>query len=371
MFEDFEKVNKKKWEEKATKDLNGEDVYSKYHWEVGNLTLQPYYAPSDLEKIHYLNHFSNRQAEDDSSGDPRVWINVQRIEIGNESEANKAALEALNNGAEGIEFIIKSSDVDISKLMDNILLEYCHISFHLPGKTEAQLYLDFLKNHSSASKSISFSIESIEATQLLNLLNSIENESEIKLIAVNAKNNLNPSEEIASLLIDCNAIIRGLLLRGATIEKIINSMALTIEIGNDFFLEIAKVRAIRMLFFQLARAYNFDNFLPEDIHIKCISPAWKNENYGPHENMLKNTTAALSAILGGCDSLISIPEKPANLENRIARNVSSIIKEEAFLSKIADPVAGSYFIESVTDQLAEKSWSLFQEELDNETSKNV
>ncbi len=130
--------------------------------------------------------------------------------------------------------------------------------------------------------------------------------------------------------------------------------AIALGVGSNYFFEIAKFRAARILFANLARAYS----KPEDVQI-CARTALSNKSlYDPYTNLLRATTEALSAVLGGCDSL---HVQPARFTPRLALNVQRILKEESHLDAVADPAGGSYYVEALTSALAQESWKLFQE----------
>lgn len=370
MFKEFQKVEKKDWVEKANNDLKGVDVFEKYNWTSGNLKLKPYYDQSDLQSLDYLEAFSNRLALDnDPSGEPRIWHNLQRINVEKEVVANTAALNALMNGADGIEFIVDGANLNLDTLLKDIKAEHCLLSFQFRNKELILPSFSYLTNDLHGVKNIHLNGQIGNQLDIFNLIQ--QNATGIKLIEIPTTTKKSSAEEqVASVLIEANRQIRSLVIKGADIKEIVNSMTLTLDVGTDFFIEIAKIKALRILFFQLAQAYDYTDFCPEDIHIKCISTVWGNDQYGPHENMLKSSTAAFSAILGGCDSLIVTPENESDVAVRIARNVSSVLKDESYLSKAADPVAGTYYIESITDQLAKNSWELFQNDAQSKNSKN-
>ncbi len=130
--------------------------------------------------------------------------------------------------------------------------------------------------------------------------------------------------------------------------------AIGLGVGSNYFFEIAKFRAARILFANLARAYS----KPEAVQI-CARTALSNKSlYDPYTNLLRATTEALSAVLGGCDSL---HVQPARFTPRLALNVQRILQEEAHLDAVADPAGGSYYVEALTSALAQEAWKLFQE----------
>lgn len=357
LFSNFKTVSREEWVEKATRDLKGEDVFEKYSSELEQgVTIRPYYDASDLEKI---TTFQNRMLlKDNPAGVPRYWDNVQQIIVNDASAANQQALEALNSGADGVIFDLRNTkDAAVEVLLKDILIDYCHVSFIVSDDKFSKAYATYIEDRCSdfnGPKGVF--IGTHYDTDFQNLINF----PGIKTLVLRAQD-LPMSEEIADLLLQATRHIGKISEAGLDAELALSRMVVIADIGTNYFEEMARLRAIRQLFFQLARAYQVDDYQPEDLYIHAISTVWTDERYQPHANMLKATTAAMSAILGGCDSLTVEPENPDSpLMTRIARNVSLVLRDESYLNKTADPVAGSYFIETLTDQLAEKAWTIFQ-----------
>lgn len=129
--------------------------------------------------------------------------------------------------------------------------------------------------------------------------------------------------------------------------------AVNFAVGSNYFFEIAKLRAARMTFAALAEAYS-----APAVEIRAVTALSNKSIYDPYTNLLRSTTEALSAVLGGADSLAV---QPAGYPARLAKNVQLVLKEEAHLDKVADPAGGSYYIESLTDSIAAEAWKLFQQ----------
>ena len=251
--------------------------------------------------------------------------------------------------------------------MKDIQPAYCNVSFIINKDADHVVneYLQFISEDHIDKDSLNgiFIIEgSPEPSNLFIRYTDLQQISGLKSINIQSTED-SPSGAIADLLFRVMQVIET-GKDNTDIKKLFSAISLTMQVSANYFEEIAKIRAMRNLFYQMVQSYGVNGFSPEDLHIHCISPAWIEEKYQPHGNMLKSTTAAMSAILGGCDSLEVQPESYDNpLMTRIARNVSTILKEESYLNATADPVAGSYYIESLTDKLAQKAWAEFQEKL--------
>ena len=141
-------------------------------------------------------------------------------------------------------------------------------------------------------------------------------------------------------------------------------MVFVFSVAVQYFMEIAKFRAARMLWANVVEAYGTDSTCAKKMTIFAYTGEWNQTVYDSYVNMLRATTEAMSAALAGVDYLEVVPfdfayQVPGEFSNRIARNVQSILKEESNFDKVVDPAAGSYYIENLTNSLAEAAWKLF------------
>ncbi len=136
--------------------------------------------------------------------------------------------------------------------------------------------------------------------------------------------------------------------------------------GSNYFMEMAKLRAYRLLWANITNAYGLNDANNGKMKMHLTNATYNLSVYDPYVNMLRTTTSSMSAILGGADSLTVLPfdvpyETPTAFAERIARNQQLVIKEESYFDKVGDPAAGSYYIESLTDSLIKAAWELFLE----------
>ena len=172
-------------------------------------------------------------------------------------------------------------------------------------------------------------------------------------------------QELAFALAAGAAYLREMNIRGIDAEKAAAKTGFSFSIGTDFFMEIAKFRAARLLWDQVTRAFG----VPEESRVMNILARTGRFNKtltDPYVNMLRVTTEAFSAVCGGCDAIYVGPfdevfRQPSEFSRRVARNVSVLLREECHFDKVIDPAGGSYYVENITDQLARKAWGLFQE----------
>lgn len=175
----------------------------------------------------------------------------------------------------------------------------------------------------------------------------------------------NAVQELAFALATGVEYIRALLERGLAIEEIAPKISFSFSIGSNFFMEIAKFRAARMLYAQIVSAFG-GNEETMKMSIHALTSAWTKTKFDPYVNMLRSTTEAFAGILGGVNSLHVSPfdeaVRPADeFSRRIARNTQLILAKEAHLARVQDPAGGSWYIEWLTDAVAQKAWQLFQE----------
>jgi methylmalonyl-CoA mutase len=145
---------------------------------------------------------------------------------------------------------------------------------------------------------------------------------------------------------------------GASVDEAASSLCFVFAVGSNYFMEIAKLRAARLNWAQAVSAFGpvSEASCRMRIHVRT---AMSNKSiYDPYTNLLRSTTEALSAVIGGCDSL---QVQPFRFSERLAVNVQRILKEESHLDRVADPAGGSYYIEALTDAVARESWKLFQQ----------
>ncbi len=170
-------------------------------------------------------------------------------------------------------------------------------------------------------------------------------------------------QELAFAMATATEYINKLLEKKIKLNDIINNFVFTFGIGTNYFMEIAKFRAARILWTNIAEAYGFSKKL--DIQINAKTNSFFQTVYDPYVNMLRSTTEAFSAILGGVESITTDPfdnviGNSNDFSRRIARNTQIILKEESHLDQVIDAAGGSYYVETITNQLAKKAWELFQ-----------
>ena len=172
------------------------------------------------------------------------------------------------------------------------------------------------------------------------------------------------SQELAFALAQAVDYLDFLTDMGLSLREILPKLKFHFAVGSDYFMEIAKFRAVRYLFAQIIKAYGLSDESCKGMHIHAETSSWTLTLYDPYVNLLRSSTQALSAILAGVDSLRilhfdAVSGKENEMAERMARNQQLIMKHESYLDQVIDPAAGSYYVENLTYQLIQSAWAEF------------
>ncbi len=348
------------WKKMAVQETGGKEPFEFLLWQgKDGIPFLPYYDSLKDAQRRFLQSGKGATADDSHT---RTWRNLPRIKVSAEQMANALALDHLMNGADGVWFDVQAVDApDVKALINNIEWPYCSIEFFVTEKNSRTL-LEALPQHMTGES----------GPALLNgalFWESVPKSSELKFYFEQCENfyalgllipESAPAAEISE------ALMRGVIAienfsAGASIGRVFRSIAFSLPANASFLQCCAKFRALRMLWWQVSRAYGIDHYSPHDLHIHARSEAIADLSLGPHENMLKGTFAAMAAVLGGCDSITVEEQGTAPFASRWARNVSSILREESFLDQARDPLMGAWALDALTNDIAQKAWQLFQQ----------
>ena len=345
LLSDFYKHSKQDWIRVATTEIEGKDPFKALAWKAGSILGTPYYDKSDLP----LSSFQLLPSTAPYLGN-RAWRNMPLVTVQTEKEANQISLEHLKNGADGILLDIRAkSSIDLPQLLDEIEWSICAIGFWVDNSN-----LKFIQSIPPYITQKGWDPSSILGFCLWDK-DPIHSEIGLEQL-INFRTHMVKAQEtdVMQQLIHCLTTGVSLLKEANNPKTALQQIGFCLPAGTDFFLEIAKQKALRILWSEIGKPYE-NSYQPGDLFIHSVSEPWVNDNFQPHGNMLKSTIASMAAIAGGCDGLTVHPEHESDANmNRVARNVTNILREESHFSKVADATAGSYYIESLTNQLIEK-----------------
>ncbi|RFN57782.1 methylmalonyl-CoA mutase subunit beta [Marixanthomonas ophiurae] len=360
LFKDFDSVSAKEWKQKIHADLKGADYNETLIWQSREgIHVKPFYHPDDFE-----------EAFTPIPGQPTTWNIAQHIFIDDEAIANNLAIDAIKRGAEAIIFSAES-EFDIYKVFNNFPFEETPIYFYLTFLSEE--FLGKLKQlFSEKNATVYYNIDLIgNLTHSGNWFHNLKEDHKIidkivyknpseAIISIDTTGYQNSGATIVQQLAYALAHVNEYLNHFSS-EKLKTPITFKVGVGSNYFFEIAKIRALRKLYAALASEYN----ISETCHI-IATPSKRNKTlYDYNVNMLRTTTECMSAVLGGANTICNLPydalfHKSNEFGERISRNQLLVLKEESYFDTVSNAADGTYYIESLTDELAEKALELFK-----------
>lgn len=396
LFKDFPVVSIEEWEEKIKQDLKGVDYEKKLVWKSPeDISVRPYYRSEHLEQLGYLNSHPGEFPYTRGYGKyGNKWDIREDILVKQPEEANRKALRVLEKGATALGFIIKKGAVktsgDLEKLLDGIGLEKIGINFLSGTETPklVSLFAEIVEKRGIEAGKVTGSANFDPFGYLTNNGKYITNREQdindaaglienygkrfhsFRLIGVNGISFCNAGAsavmELAFSLATGNEYLSVLTGMGLPVDPVAQNIQFNLGSGSNYFMEIAKLRAARMLWARIVQAWEpkSEDSLKTFIHSETSD--FNKTIYDPYVNMLRTTTEAMASAIGGANSLYVKPfdrnfRDSSDFSERIARNTQIILKNEAYFDKVTDPSAGSYYIESLTDSLVSETWKLFQQ----------
>ena len=393
LFAEFPPVSTQQWMDKITADLKGADFNRKLVWKTNEgIDVQPFYRAENLVGLEYLNSLPGEfPFVRGTKNNNNEWLVRQSIVVTDFAEANKKALNYLMRGVDSLAFVFNGGDLtvaDLDVLLKDICLPAVEVNFVGTCSVKAtEAFVAYVKKGGYEPSEIRASVEydpfgKFALTGVLrngaehvlaNAVKLIELTSEMKkfkTLAVNGKNFGNAGSSIVQELAYSLALgaeyLTALTEKGVEVDAVAKKLKFNLSVSANYFLEIAKLRAARLLWAQIVKAYGPKCECSAKMTIHSETGSWNKTVYDAYVNMLRTQTEAMSASLGGADSITVLPfnaayEESNEFSDRIARNQQLLLKEESHFSKIADPGAGSYYIEELTAAIADQSWKLFLE----------
>jgi len=196
---------------------------------------------------------------------------------------------------------------------------------------------------------------------------AIENASQLRTITAGGdvyhNSGATATQELGYIISTLVCYLEEMKARGLSPAAVMPHIRINLSVSSDYFMEISKIRAARWLWSKIAAAYGVES---APVHIHASTSLWNKTSYDAHTNMLRVTSEAFAAVVGGVDSLHigpydEITGTTDEFSRRIARNIHTILREECGLANVIDPAGGSAYIEWLTDQIAQKSWAIFQD----------
>ncbi|MBR5841945.1 MAG: acyl-CoA mutase large subunit family protein, partial [Bacteroidaceae bacterium] len=391
LFSEFAPTTTEAWKEKAVADLKGADYEKKLVWKTNEgFAVQPFYRQEDIASLATTTALPGEYPfVRGNKKDNNEWLVRQDIDVCDFAEANAKALHAVERGATSLGFKIKGkmlSAEGIATLLEGICTcvelnfstcqgKCAELADILIAYYTAKGYdLETLRgsiNYDPMSKLIGKGKEIGEyADTMKALVEKMQALPKYKCVAVGALalNNAGSyiSQELGYALAWGNEYLGAMVEAGVPVDVAAKKMKFNFGISSNYFMEIAKFRAARMLWATIVKQYEPQCDCSCKMTAHAETSTFNMTLFDAHVNMLRTQTEAMSAAIAGVDSITVCPfdktyETPDEFAERIARNQQLLLKEECHLDKTVDPAAGSYYIETLTASIAQQAWKLFLE----------
>lgn len=389
LFDMFSPTSTEDWKGKITVDLKGADFDKKLVWRTNEgFNVQPFYRREDLDGLAHMGTLPGQFPFVRGTRDNNDWLIRQQIEGTVPAEINREAIHAIDRGVDSIgiklnrevtaadiETILK--DIDLKKVEINIsccngkaveiaaiLVNYIKANglendFH--GSIGFDPFKRLLRHGLAFPKNIKD-----EALKLYNTVKEIKN-LRCFVVDSNLLNNAGAyiTQELGYALAWGAEWMTILTEAGLTPCEVAGRIKFNMGISSNYFMELAKFRAARMLWAEIVKAYGAEEECCK-MMVHAVTSQFNQTIYDAHVNLLRSQTETMSAALAGVDSIETLPfdlqyKQPDEFSERIARNQQLLLREESHLNKVVDPAGGSYYIETLTASIAEVAWKLFNE----------
>ena len=392
LFSDFPPVSTQEWMDKIQVDLKGADYEKKLVWKTNEgFKVKPFYRQEDLEGLKTTDGLPGQYPYlRGIKKDDNTWFIRQDIRVDDPAEANAKALDILNKGIDSLGFHVpaKALDADfIRTLLKDICCECIELNFTTCQRHTlqlAELLVAYFKEKGYDPEKIQGSVNFDPISKMLQkgkdlsgivakgaeLVKVLAPFSKFRCIAVNSLKLNNAGayiyQELGYALAWGNYYLNALVEAGIPVDLAARKIKFNFGISSNYFMEIAKFRAARMLWADIVKAYG----PTEECACKMVAHAetstFNLTLFDAHVNLLRTQTEAMSAAIAGVNSITVTPfdkvyETPNEFSERIARNQQLLLKEEAHLNRIVDAAGGSYYIENLTVAIAQQAWNLFLE----------
>ncbi|MBC6990576.1 methylmalonyl-CoA mutase family protein [Hymenobacter sp. BT491] len=374
-FSEFEPVTTAAWQERIRRDLKGADP-AELEWRLPDgLIVQPFYHREALEALGTL---PPPQIRTGTAGN--AWLNVPTHFVG-ASDTGRAfidrAADAIASGADGAHFeLTDTTAFDLTYLHERLPLDTAYVGYTIrtgPGAfvkrllaTGATVLRGFLRCDPITNHAPDLHHQLAELREAISLTHDMP---EFRSLALNGaffgNRGGTATQQIAFALAAASAYLSSLPTAALSVAEVAAAMQVNVAVNPSYFLEIAKLRAFRKLWATLLCAYGLPVEAAAQLRLFAGTATWSQTTLDPYTNLLRVTTETMAAVLGGADAVSVAPfdklfHEPNDFSDRLARNLSVILREESHLDLVTDPAAGSYYLETLTDQLAQEAWALFQ-----------
>lgn len=396
LFTEFVAPSKQEWLDKIQVDLKGADFDKRLVWRTNEgFSVQPFYRREDVLKLKTPDALpgefpyvrGNKKKDNE-------WYVRQDIKADDAMAANEKALDLLNKGIDSLCFKISGDDVNkdfVETLLKDIVCDAVELNFNTCKRHTlelAKILTEYFEQKGYDKAKIVGSLDwdpmekivmkGHDVTPILDLapeiVKALAEYPNFRCITVNAVSLNNAGsyivQELGYALAWGNDYLNRLVEAGVDVDLAASKIKFNMGITENFFMEIAKFRAARMLWAEIVKQYAPKNDESCKMCVNAVTSKYNMTLFDSYVNLLRSQTETMSAALAGVHSIVVTPfdtvyETPNDFSERIARNQQLLLKEESHFDKVVDPGAGSYFIEELTTSLANEGWKIFLNVEDN------
>ncbi|UOQ99189.1 methylmalonyl-CoA mutase family protein [Hymenobacter sp. 5317J-9] len=372
-FAEFPAVTTAEWQARLARDLKGQDPAT-LRWPLPDgFSVEPFYHREALAAL---------------GGAPAPlphpvvpWLNVPTLVVaaGDGRAQIDQASAALARGADGVHFILpQAGEFAVHYLAEMLPLATTFVGYTVMAAPDALLSQLVEAAPGTALRGfLRFAPGPVpEGAELADYRTALRRcvslttaMPDFRALAVNGaffgNRGATATQQVAFSLNTAAALLAELPTDDISAAQVAAALHVHMAVAPSYFPEMAKLRALRRLWATLLHSFGLPASLNTNLRVHALTSSWAQTTLDPHTNLLRHTTEAMSAVLGGADSLSvaafdCVFAEANEFSARLARNLSVLLREEAGLGQVQDPAAGSYFLETLTDQLAQEAWTLFQ-----------
>ena len=388
LFDQFPPVSTEEWRAKVEVDLKGADFNKKLVWRTNEgFNVQPMYRAEDIKDLKTTDSLPGEYPYVRGTKTNNDWYIRQEIEVCCPKAANEKATEILGKGVTSLGFKLKE-DIDaegLKTLLAGIDLAKVEVNFDCCPNKALQLAKDLVEVVKAAGAADTFtgSIGFDPFRRLLKhgkdfpkdikalaaeIVKAVADVKNLRVLAVNTDKLCNAGayiyQELGYALSWGNEWLSQLTDAGIDATEAAKRIKFNMGISTNYFMEIAKFRAARMLWAQIVKQYEPKCDCACKMNVHATTSEFNQTIFDAYVNLLRSQTESMSAALAGVDSITVTPfdkqyKNPDDFSERLARNQQLLLKEESHLDKIVDPAGGSYYVETLTMSIANEAWKLF------------
>ncbi|TGE22956.1 methylmalonyl-CoA mutase family protein [Hymenobacter metallicola] len=370
-FSEFDSISTAAWQERISRDLKGADPATlEWHTNEG-FTVQPFYHREALADL------TPAVVTTDAA---RAWLNIPTYAVGAADKGHKAidlAADALSRGADGIYFdLVDAPAFDVNYLHEKLPLATTYLGFSV--RLGALAFVERLLATGTAGLRGFLRFDPVtdhtpdlpqQLASLRKIISLTRHLPEFRALTLNgaffANRGGTITQQIGFTLAAAATYLEQLPSEDVSVAEVAAAFQVQVALNPNYFFEIAKLRALRRLWATLLHTYGLPPEAAAALRLFAVTSTWSQTTLDPHTNLLRVTTETMAAVLGGANAVSVAPfdqlyQSPNEFSSRLARNLPIILREESGLNRVADPAAGSYYLETITDQLAREAWATFQ-----------